>query len=53
MPRCSIAQPGCWQNMGRLHIDHHQVIGHGIKKSDNQFLKDLFGNHCQILKDID
>ena len=43
---------GCWQQMGRLHIDHHQVIGHGFFNEDVQFLKDLYGNHCQILKEI-
>ena len=45
--------PGCWQQMGRLHIDHHQVIGHGMNNEEVQFLKDLFGNHCQILKEIE
>ena len=44
--------PGCWQQMGRLHIDHHQVIGHGFFNEEVQFLKDLFSSHCQILKEI-
>ncbi len=54
-PNCEFIEksiPGCWQLMGQLHIDHHQVIGHGFFNEDIQFLKDLFGNHCNILKGI-
>lgn len=47
-----ISKSGCWQNMGKLHIDHHKVVGHGLKSDDTGLLKDLYGNHCQILKEL-
>ena len=54
-PSCEFtgkSKPGCWQQMKRLHVDHHQVIGHGFFNNNVDFLKELYGNHCQILEDI-
>ena len=33
------SKPGCWQQMKRLHVDHHQVIGHGFFNNNVDFLK--------------
>jgi len=43
---------GVWQNMGRLHLDHHKVVGHAHTSDEETILKNIYGTHCRILYDL-
>ncbi len=48
-----ISKPGCWQLVEEIHMDHHKIVGHGLDEKDHGKLKELYGNHCTILKELD
>ena len=40
---------GKWQNMGKIYLDHLEVIGHYTDNNSYEMIKKLFINHCNIL----
>ena len=48
-----ISIPGVWQNMGKIHEDHHEIIGHSLIGTDPEPMKQLFLDHCELLGSLD
>ena len=40
---------GIWQHIGKLHIDHQAIIGHGISKNEHNNIFALYSKHCKLL----
>ena len=43
------AIPGIWQHIKKLHIDHQEIIGHGVTDKENEIIFALYKEHSQLL----
>ena len=48
-----IVSKGEWQHMGKINLDHNEIIGHHIKEKNEDKLKELYLKHCQLIYSLE
>ncbi len=46
-------QIGVWQFMGKMHYDHHKLVGHDHKKNDEEIIRKFYNDHFTLLYELD
>ena len=48
-----ISEPGVWQIMKTISLDHHKVVGHRLAKEKYPYLLNIYLNICEQLYSLD
>ncbi len=48
-----VPQKGVWQFMGKLHYDHHKLVGHDHRNKDESVMQKFYFNLCVMLYELD
>ena len=46
-------EKGIWQFIGKVYLDHNEIIGHNVNQAKLDVVKFLFMNHCKLLYTLD
>ena len=46
-------QKGIWQHMGKINLDHNEIIGHHINNKKLHIIKEIYERQCKIIYTLD
>ena len=44
-----VAVKGIWQHIGKINLDHNEIIGHHIDDQKIDFVKKIYLKHCKLI----
>ena len=44
-----LIQKGIWQHMGKINLDHNEIIGHHINNEKLHMIKEIYERQCRII----